>query len=69
MLNLNIFCVTLHSGESCLTDLPGYGFEAASPHLRRENLPQFILFLDLTHVGASDTTTQGLPCVGGISGF
>lgn len=42
------------SGESCLTESPDCGFEAASPDLwGKEGLPRFIASLDLTHVGAS----------------
>ena len=42
-------------GESCLTESLDHDFEAISLHLRREDLPWFIPFLDSTHVGASDT--------------
>jgi len=44
------------SGESCLTQSPGCGFEAASPQiLRGKGLSRFIPSLDPTHVGASGT--------------
>jgi hypothetical protein len=43
------------SGESCLNESPGRGFEAASLHLRRGGLPRFILSLDPTRVRASGT--------------
>ena len=44
------------SGESCLTELPGRGFEAASPQiLRGKGLSRFIPSPDPTHVGASGT--------------
>lgn len=42
-------------GESRVTGSPGWGFEAASPHLLGEGLPQLFSFLDATHVGASGT--------------
>jgi hypothetical protein len=48
------------SCESCLTESPGRGFEAASPHLRGEGLHRFIPFLDPTHVGASGTKSAPL---------
>jgi len=42
------------SGESCFTESPGRGFEAASPRiLRGEGLPRFFPSPDPTHVGAS----------------
>jgi hypothetical protein len=45
-----------YSGESCLTESPGHGFEAASPQiLRGEGLPRFFPSPDPTHVGASGT--------------
>ena len=34
------------SGENCLTESPGHGFELAFPHLRKEGLPWFIPFPD-----------------------
>jgi len=44
------------SGESCLTESPGRGFEAASPQiLRGKGLSRFIPSPDPTHVGASGT--------------
>ena len=44
------------SGESCLTESPGHGFEAASPQiLQGEGLPRFFPSPDPTHVGASGT--------------
>ena len=44
------------NGESCLTESPGHGFEAASPQiLRGEGLPRFFPSLDPAHVGASGT--------------
>jgi len=44
------------SGDSCLTESPGRGFEAASPQILREKgLSRFIPSLDPTHVGASST--------------
>ena len=44
------------SGESCLTESPGRGFEAASPQiLRGEGLPRFFPYPDPTHVGAFGT--------------
>ena len=44
------------SGESCLTESPGHGFEAASPQiLRGEGLPWFFPSPDPTHVAASGT--------------
>jgi len=44
------------SGESCLTESPGRGFEAASPQiLRGKGLSWFIPSPDPTHVGASGT--------------
>jgi len=44
------------SGESCLTELPGHGFEAASPLiLRGEGLPRFFSSQDPTYVGAFGT--------------
>jgi len=44
------------SGESCLTESPGRGFEAASPQiLRGEGLPRFFPSPDPTHVGAFGT--------------
>ena len=44
------------SGESCLTELPGRGFEAASPQiLRGGRLASFFPSPDPTHVGASGT--------------
>ena len=43
------------SGESCLTESPSRGFEAASPYiLQGEGLP-FPRVPDSTHVGASGT--------------
>jgi hypothetical protein len=53
----------LGSDKSCLTELPGCGFEAASPHLQGKSLPRFIPSPDTTHVGASDTgsTLEGMP--------
>ena len=42
------------SGESCLTESPGHGFEAASPQiLWGKGLPRFFPSPDPTHVGAS----------------
>jgi hypothetical protein len=46
-----------YNGESCLTESPGHGFEAASLHLRRKGLPWFIPFIDPTHAGASSTAS------------
>jgi len=44
------------SGESCLTESSGRGFEAASPQiLRGEGLPRFFSSSYPTHVGASGT--------------
>jgi len=44
------------SGESCLTESLGHGFEAASPQiLQRGGLPRFFTSLDPNHVGASST--------------
>jgi len=44
------------SGESCLTESLGRGFEAASPQiLWGEGLPRFFPSPDPTHVGASST--------------
>ena len=44
------------SGESCLTESLGHGFEAASPQiLQRGGLPRFFPSLDPNHVGASST--------------
>ena len=44
------------SGESCLTESPSHGFEAASPQiLRGEGLPRFFPSPDPTHVRASGT--------------
>ena len=44
------------SGESCLTESLGRGFEAASPQiLRGEGLPRFFPSPDPPHVGASGT--------------
>jgi hypothetical protein len=43
------------SGESCLSEALGYGFEAVSPHLRKERLPRFIPSPDPTNVGVSGT--------------
>ena len=44
------------SGESCLTESLGHGFEVASPQiLRGEGLPRFFPSPDPTHVGASGT--------------
>ena len=44
------------SGESCLTESPGHGFEEASLQiLRGGGLPRFFPSPDPTHVGASDT--------------
>ena len=49
------------SGESCLTESPGRGFEAASPQiLRGKGLSRFILPPDPTHVGASGTGSAPL---------
>jgi hypothetical protein len=45
----------LCSGESYLTVSLGLGFEAASPHLQREDLPQFISSPYPAHVGACGT--------------
>ena len=45
-----------YSGESCLTESPGRGFEAASTQiLWEEGLPRFFPSPDPTHVGASGT--------------
>lgn len=44
-------------GESCLIESPDRWYEAASPHLRREGLSRFILFLD-TH--SWEPSTLGL---------
>ena len=44
------------SGESCLTESPGRGVEAASPQiLREEGLPRFFPSPNPTHVEASGT--------------
>ena len=52
MLEGQVWC----SGESCLIESPGCGFEAASPQiLQGEGLPRFSPSLDPTHVGASGT--------------
>ena len=46
----------IDTGESCLTESPGRGFEVASPQiLRGEGLPRFFPSPDPTHVGASGT--------------
>jgi hypothetical protein len=54
------------NGETCLTESPDHGFEAASLHLRREGLLWFITFLDSTHVGVSGTRSAlfyiGITC-------
>ena len=57
------------SGESCLTELPGRGFEAASPQiLRGKGLSRFIPSPDPTHVGASGTGSAPF-CVSQCSGY
>ena len=56
LLSLSLEGQAWCSGESCLTESPGRGFEAASPQiLRGEGLPRFFPSLDPTHVGASGT--------------
>ena len=56
MLILCILQPAWCSGESCLTESPGRGFEAASPQiLRGKGLSRFIPSPDPTHVGASGT--------------
>jgi len=49
------------SGESCLTESPGRGFEAASPQiLRGKDLSRFIPSPNPTHVGAFGTGSAPL---------
>ena len=49
------------SGESCLTESPGRGFETTSPQiLRGKGLSWFIPFPDPTHMGASGTGSAQL---------
>jgi hypothetical protein len=38
-----------------LTESPDCGFEAAYPHLREKDMPQFILSPDPTHVASSSS--------------
>ena len=60
--NIRAWC----SGESCLTESSGRGFEAASPQiLRGKGLPRFFPSPDPTRVGASGTGSAlniSVPC-------
>ena len=58
------------SGESCLTESPGRGFEAASPQiLWGKGLSRFIPSPDPTHVEASGTGSALFYAINGFSGL